>query len=48
MGKILRIGFVLILAVTIILSCTLIGTKMTDPATYSHTLDVLEQNRTTV
>lgn len=48
MGKILRIGFVLILAVTIILSCTLIGTKMTDPATYSHTIDVLDQNRTTV
>ena len=48
MAKILRIAFSLILAVTIILSCTLIGTKMTDPATYSHTIEVLDHNRTTV
>ena len=48
MAKNLRIVFVVILAVTIVLSCTLLGTKMTDPATYSHTIQVLDQSRTTV
>ena len=48
MAKIPRIAFVLILSVSIIFSCTLIGPKMTDPATYSHTIEVLDQNRTTV
>ena len=48
MAKKLRIAFVVILAVTIVLSCTLLGTKMTDPATYSHTIQVLDQSRTNV
>lgn len=48
MAKYLRIAGVLILALTIILSCTVIGNKLTDPATYSHTIEVLDHNRTTV
>ena len=48
MAKYLRIAIVSILALTIILSCTVIGNKLTDPATYSHTIEVLDKNRTTV
>lgn len=48
MTRYLRITTVIILAVTIILSCTLIGNKMTDPATFSHTIEVLDKNRTTL
>ena len=42
MAKKLQIAFVVILAVAIVLSCTLVGTKMTDPATYSKTIQVLD------
>lgn len=48
MARILRIATVSVLALIIILSCTVFGTKLTDPATYSHTIEVLDQNRTTV
>lgn len=48
MARFLRVTTILILAVTITLSCTVLGTKLTDPATYSHTIEVLDQNRTTV
>lgn len=48
MAKTLRIAIVFILALTIILSCTVLGNKLTDPATYSHTIEVLDENRTTV
>lgn len=48
MAKQFRIAIIVILALTIILSCTIIGTKLTDPATYSHTIEMLDQNRTTV
>ena len=48
MAKKLQIAFVVILAVAIVLSCTLVGTKMTDPATYSKTIQVLDKSRTTV
>lgn len=48
MVKQLRIAIVVILALTIILSCTLVGNKLTDPATYSHSIEVLDQNRTRV
>ena len=48
MAKYLKIGWAFILALTIILSCTVIGNKLTDPATYSHTIEVLDHNRTTV
>ena len=48
MSKYLRMAGALILALTIILSCTVIGNKLTDPATYSHTIEVLDHNRTTV
>lgn len=48
MTKYLRIAGAFILALTIILSCTVVGNKLTDPATYSHTIEVLDQNRTTV
>ena len=48
MTKYLRIASVIILALAIILSCTVVGKKMTDPATYSHTIEELDKNRTTV
>ena len=48
MTKAFRIAWILILAAAIILSCTLMGTKLTDPSSYSHTIEVLNQNRTTV
>ena len=48
MTKYFRIAWILILAAAIILSCTLMGTKLTDPSSYSHTIEVLDQNRTTV
>lgn len=48
MAKKLQIAFVVMLAVAIVLSCTLVGTKMTDPATYSQTIQVLDKSRTTV
>lgn len=48
MAKSLRIVLVSILALTIILSCTVIGTKLTDPATYPHTIEMLDKNRTTI
>lgn len=48
MTKQLRIVFVCILALAVILSCTIIGDRLTDPATYAHTIDVLDQNRSRV
>ena len=48
MAKHLRIAGAFILALIIILSCTVIGNKLTDPATYAHTIEVLDHNRTTV
>ncbi len=48
MAKYLRMAGVIFLALTIILSCTVIGNKLTDPATYDHTIEVLDHNRTTI
>ena len=48
MTRILRITVVAVLALAIILSCTVLGNKLTDPTTYSHTIEVLDKNRTTV
>ena len=48
MEKYLRIFVIAVLSLAIILSCTFIGNKMTDPATYTHTIEVLDKNRTTV
>lgn len=48
MIKYLRIASVCFLALAIILSCTVVGNKLTDPATYSHTIEVLDENRTTI
>lgn len=48
MGKILRISSIVLLALCIILSCTVVGNKLTDPASYSHTIEVLDYNRETV
>lgn len=48
MARNFRIVFIFVLALTIILSCTVIGSRLTDPATYSHTIEVLDENRTTV
>ena len=48
MEKYFRNAGIVILALIIILSCTFVGDKLTDPATYSHTIEVLDHNRTTV
>ena len=48
MAKYLRIFVIVFLSLAIILSCTFFGNKMTDPATYTHTIEVLDENRTTV
>ena len=48
MAKYLHIALVIVLTLAIILSCTFVGNKMTDPATYAHTIEVLDHNRSTV
>ena len=48
MAKTLRSVFICVLALAIVLSCTVVGTKLTDPATYSHTIEVLDENRSTI
>lgn len=48
MAKYFRFAIVSVLALIIILSCTIVGNKLTDPATYSHTIAVLDENRGTV
>ena len=48
MKQVLRIGVIVLLALSIVLSCTVVGAKLTDPATYSHTIEVLDHNRGTV
>ena len=48
MAKYLRILAIIVLSIAIIVSCTAFGTKATDAATYSHTIEVLDKNRTTV
>lgn len=48
MEKTLKIAVIAVLTLTIILSCTVVGNKLTDPATYAHTIEVLDNNRTTV
>lgn len=48
MKEYLRIAAIIVLALAIILSCTVVGNKMTDPATYSHTIEALDKNRATV
>ena len=48
MAKYMRIAVISILALAIVLSCTVVGARLTDPATYSHTIAVLDQNRVTV
>lgn len=48
MSKYFNITLAVFLAIVIVLSCTVIGKKASDPATYSHTIEVLDKNRTTV
>ena len=48
MARIVRIALICLLSLTIILSCTVLGNKLTDPETYSHTIGVLDRNRTRV
>ena len=48
MVKSIRIAVIVILALTIILSCTVIGSRLTDPASYAHTIEVLDNNRASV
>jgi len=48
MNKYLQIALICILTLAIILSFTFVGNKLTNPETYSHTIEVLDKNRTTV
>lgn len=48
MSKYFNITLAVFLAIVIVLSCTVIGKKAADPATYSHTIEVLDKNRSTV
>lgn len=48
MAKNLHIAFIVILALAIVLSCTVAGSHLTDPATYSHTIAALDSNRASV
>lgn len=48
MAKYIRFAIVLVLALAIVLSCTVAANKLTDPSTYAHTIEVLDQNRSTV
>lgn len=48
MARTLHIAMIVLLALAIILSCTVIGNKLTDPATYAHTIEVLDSSRTSV
>ena len=48
MSRTLQEIVVVLLALAIILSCTFVGNKMTDPVTYIHTIEVLDRNRTTL
>lgn len=48
MSKYFNITLAVFLAIVIVLSCTIVGNKATDPATYSHTIEVLDKNRSTV
>ena len=48
MSKYFNITLAVLLAIVIVLSCTVIGKKAADPATYSHTIAVLDKNRSTV
>ena len=48
MEKDTRIIWVVILAITIVISCTFAGNRLTDPMTYSHTIEVLDHSRNTV
>ena len=47
-SKYFNITLAVFLAMVIILSCTVGGNKAADPATYSHTIEVLDKNRSTV
>lgn len=48
MSKYFNITLAVFLAIVIVLSCTVVGNKAADPATYSHTIEVLDKNRSTV
>lgn len=48
MERYLRLVVAVILVIAIILSVTLLGNKFTDPATYSHSIEVLDDNKATV
>jgi len=48
MIKYLRIALICILALSIILSCTVVGRRLTDPATYARTIEMLDENRSTI
>ena len=48
MEKYLRLVVAVVLVIAIILSVTLLGNRFTDPATYSHSIEVLDDNKATV
>ena len=47
-SKYFNIALAVFLAIVIVLSCTVVGNNATDPATYSHTIEVLDHSRTTI
>lgn len=48
MTKYVRISIAVVLAILIVLSFTFLGNKLTDPATYTHSIEVLDHNRNVV
>lgn len=48
MARAFHITVILILALCIILSCTVFGSKLTDAASYTHTIEVLDDSRAKV
>lgn len=43
-----RITAIIILSVMMVCSCTIVGDHFTNPETYAHTIEVLDENRSTV
>ena len=48
MTKYFRLAGIILLTLAIILSCTVLGNRLTDPASYAHTIEVLDNNRSAV
>lgn len=48
MTKAVSVAVIVLLALSIVLSCTVLGHRLTDPAAYSHTIQVLDDSRASV